>query len=238
MKFTLIHPSRGRKVQANHTLAKWIESSSGKYSIEHIYSLDSDDPEALEYEKYLPNSVKQVSEFSTQIVISDNENVVQATNRSAELATGDIIIYLSDDFDCPEAWDQLIIDKVKLMDSDECWLLKVDDCLQEFSADVLTIPIVSMALYKRLGYFWHPHYQSMFVDQDLYHTVKNMGALFFAQDLKFPHNHFSVGKAHEDATYTRSTAHWKRGKKLYAKRKAAKFPREWPISWWKFLFRI
>jgi len=103
-------------------------------------------------------------------------------------------------------------------------LLKVDDQLQKFGVDVLTIPIMNRALYDKLGYFFNPIYRSMFCDQDLYHVVNNMGAIRFCPELKFPHEHYCNGKTVRDETYDRSNKNWISGKHTYARRKAQGFP--------------
>src|ERR1044072_7404142 len=129
MKFTLLHPSRGRAQKARETAMYWIEKSSGKHEIEHIYSLDSSDPDVSKYKTI------------NHLMVNDNSCVVEATNHAAKTATGDILIYLSDDFKCPDKWDLEIIQQLQLkLDRDDgLWLLKVDDCLQAFPVPVLTI---------------------------------------------------------------------------------------------------
>lgn len=207
---SLLHPSRGRPKQAFQTAKKWLDLAG--QPVEYILSLDSSD--TSNYYDYYGTGVNAI--------IKPNNSVVEATNRAAQKSTGDILLYLSDDFDCPDNWANLITEKVK--DFGDEWLLKVDDCLQQFNVPVLTIPIMSRGLYNRLGYFWFPEYKSMFVDEDLYHTCKNNGWLRLAPELKFPHNHVSIGKAQDDETYRRSAANWDQGKALFQKRKAANFP--------------
>lgn len=224
MKISLIHPSRGRPEQAYQTFLKWMNASSIDHEIEHILALDNDDHTALVYRDYAHFGTQHLRLCNSKIISGNNDCVVRATNHACQFATGDILIYLSDDFDCPERWDALIVDEVNKFGGATQWLLKVDDCLQKFHADVLTIPIMSMALYKRLGYFWHEEYKSMWVDVDLYHTTLNIGALRFAQHLKFPHNHYSNGKAKKDATYIRSDGWWHQGKAIHDRRKLAGWP--------------
>lgn len=215
MKITLLHPSRKRSVKAFETMSNWLTKISGDNSIEYILSIDNDDPQMIDYIRLFR---------SHKIIISDNKNVVQATNAAAKAALdSDILVYLSDDFDCPDMWDELIVDAVK-GHMDKEWLLKVNDCLQQFHVGVLTIPIMSTKLYRKLGYFWHPGYASMFVDEDLYWTTKNNNWLLFAPQLKFPHLHCSIGKATRDETYIRSEANWDQGKAFFAKRKQEGFP--------------
>jgi glycosyltransferase involved in cell wall biosynthesis len=209
---SLIYPSRGRPSKSYRTFCSWHGKSSGDVQIQTIVSVDQDDDLLSQYIERYPNIA----------VYRKNTCVVQATNYAAAHSTGDILIYLSDDFDCPEGWDALI--EKEFHGVTEPMLLKVDDCLQKFHVPVLTIPIMNRALYEKLGYFWHPDYKSMFVDEDLYWTCKNNGWLKLAPHLKFPHNHVSIGKADNDETYRRSAANWDQGKATFARRKAAGFP--------------
>ncbi len=215
LTISLIHPSRGRAKKAKETLDFWLEQASGRVHIEHVLSCDEDDEQLQEYVKL----------FSTVLggcgIAHKNTCVVEATNHAAKIAGGDIIIYLSDDFKCPKNWDLSIIEQIQ---NDKPQLLKVDDCLQKFDVAVLTIPIMNRKLYETLGYFWFPEYKSMFVDEDLFWTVNNNGWLYLATDLKFPHEHHSIGKCENDITYKMSEANWNQGKELFAKRKMEGFP--------------
>lgn len=211
MDITLIHPSRGRARLAFDRYSEWIIMANDVTTIEHIVSIDNDDPEADLYEEYFVN-----------IVRNDTRNVVAATNKAAKVASGDILIYLSDDFSCPNEWDVLV--KNEFNTTTGPMVLKVDDCLQQFNVGVLTIPMVNRQLFDRLGYFWHPEYFSMHVDVDLYETCKRIGALKFAPHLKFPHNHYSNGKAAHDETYKRSEGNWNQGLEVINRRRRQGFP--------------
>lgn len=213
--FTLIHPSRGRSLQALNTYNYWKENASGKYTFEHLLSIDEDDPQILDYMKNF--------EGSSKIHVNNNNCVVEATNNAAKHATGKILIYLSDDFMCPTGWDEFIMDKTHHKQN-ENWLLKVNDCLQRFEVPVLTIPIMSQQLYQTLKYFWNPEYKSMWVDVDLYYVCKNNNWIINAPELNFTHLHYSIGAAPKDETYTRSDRHWDQGKAIYEKRKLLNFP--------------
>lgn len=223
-KITLIHPSRGRAEKALQTYEHWIKNSSGSETIEidHILSIDSDDKAKDDY--YFQFRKNKCS----TILCVDNSDVVAATNKAAMYAGGDILVYLSDDFKCPVNWDKEIFksfcEKKYCSEINLPRLLKVDDLLQNFNVPVLTIPIMTMALYKKLGYFWHPGYKSMFVDEDLYWTCKNNEWLILCPELVFPHEHPANGKAPNDETYRRSAGNWDQGKDFFAKRKSENFP--------------
>lgn len=213
MKITLLHPSRGRAKKAFATYRKWMAMAAQQDSIQHIISIDANDfQKQMYHDLFVPNSL---------YIIADNKNVVQATNVAAKGAMGNILVYMSDDFDCMPNWDINIIEAFKGFDKDTPALIKVDDCLQKFETKVLTIPIMNQALYNKLGYFWHPGYASMFVDEDLYHTCANNGWLYNAPHLKYPHLHHADGN---DDTYRRSAANWDSGKAFFAERKEAGFP--------------
>lgn len=217
MKISLLHPSRGRPEKSFKNAMHWLLLSRG--DVEIIISLDSDDKELNKYIKLYDGSVFKARQ---KIIINDNKSVVEATNKAAELSTGDILIYLSDDFDCFFDWDKKVIKEFEY--ANYPLLIKVDDCLQKFLVPVLTIPMMNRQLYEKLGYFWHPEYKSMFVDCDLYETVSRMDAIKLCDYLKFEHKHVSVGKAENDETYRRSEANWSQGQALFNKRKTLGFP--------------
>lgn len=211
---SLLHPSRGRPEKSFENSKEWIEKAGCEVQL--IVSLDQDDPELLNY----GNAYGTTRPIT--YIIRSNKSVVDATNHAAEEAKGDILLYLSDDFKCPDNWGQLILKEFE--GEDRPCLIKVDDCLQKFHVPVLTIPIMNRALYEKLSYFWHPGYRSMFVDEDLYWTAHRLGALKNCEHLKFPHEHCSIGKCENDETYQRSAANWDQGKALFAERKLAGFP--------------
>lgn len=212
---TLLHPSRGRPKKAYDTAKQWIEKAG--VDVEYILSIDNDDPE---YKNYWDSKV--IHDMGKYILHNDNTSVVEATNRAAKESTGDILVYLSDDFECFDNWGPAVLKEFEGVTNP--LLIKVDDGLQDFIVPVLTIPIMNRALYNRLGYFWHPEYKSMFVDEDLYWTSRKLSALKYCPHLKFQHNHVSIGRAKDDDTYRRSAANWNQGKELFKKRQALKFP--------------
>lgn len=209
---SLLHPSRSRPLKSFENSREWIEKAGCE--VELILSVDESDPMLQGYfEKY---------DGLVHLLVNNNTSVVEATNHAAKKAKGNILVYLSDDFKCPDNWGQLVSQEFE-GETRPC-LIKLDDCLQKFDVPVLTIPIMNRALYERLGYFWHPGYKSMFVDEDLYWTARSLGALKNCEHLKFPHEHCSIGKCENDETYQRSSANWDSGKALYAERKQAGFP--------------
>lgn len=206
MKITLIHPSRSRADKALKAFDEWKSKAKYKDNIEYLLSIDSDDPSLNEYINLFTNKAR--------IIIGINNFVVQATNRAAKLATGDILIYVSDDFGCPQNWDDEII---KTVTGKDIFAVEVDDCYQT-NRNLLTIPIISKSLYEANGYFFHPEFKSMFCDNWIFEEAKRKyNCLVEARHLKFEHRHYSLGKAAHDDVYKRSEAHYQEGKKIFNK---------------------
>lgn len=220
---SLLHPSRGRPEKSFNNSRQWLEKAGCE--VELIVSLDSSDKYNLYLEEYPYRYVldRYIMKNPTgQLIVNDNNSVVEATNRAAKIAKGDILLYLSDDFKCFDNWGVAVMKEFE--NESRPLLIKVDDMLQKFTVPVLTIPIMNRALYERLGYFWHPEYKSMHVDCDLFETVKRIGAMKNCEYLKFPHEHPANGKAPDDEIYRRSAANWNQGLEVFNRRKLQGFP--------------
>ncbi len=209
------------------TARKWINQAG--VEVEYILSLDESEPtndRTTGASRYVTLFNAHIPNY--KVCVNPNDCVVQATNHAAAASTGDVLIYLSDDFDCFPNWGQVITEICSRYTGE--YMVKVDDGLQKFENTVLTIPIMSRKLYERLGYFFHPDYKSMWVDVDLYYTCARMRPLDgegqilkFHKEIRFQHNHYSNGKTKKDETYTRSDGFWNQGKEVLARRRAEHF---------------
>jgi len=212
MRITLIHPSRNRPEMAHANYLNWIakseahNSGNSKIIIEHILSLDLDEPR---YDDY-------VRLFGAHHIVRENTSdgyVVGATNAAAQYATGNILIYLSDDFDCPQHWDRLIVERLKGL---KMAGLEVSDAYQT-NRNLLTIPIITRDLYDKWGFFWHPDFKSMFCDNFMFEQIKREGIIVEAMDLVFEHKHHSRGLMVKDETNSRSEAEYNNGRLIFNK---------------------
>jgi glycosyltransferase involved in cell wall biosynthesis len=210
MIISLLHPSRGRAHKAKETFDRWMQKSSGTTTIEHVISVDADD----EPEKYY-----QLFKKTSLINVGRNRNLVDATNRGAVSTSGDIIVLLSDDFDCPRGWDLLIIAAFKQY-KDYGIVLKTYDGTHGW---IVTLPIMNRAYYQLQGYFYYPEYEHMFCDTDMTHKAELEGRLIVRNDLEFHHLHYSTGSAEKDKTNEKADATWAQGRKTYLKRVHNKF---------------
>jgi hypothetical protein len=212
MMISLVHPSRQRLARAAAAIAEWRANASGTHPIEHILSVDTDDPDLAGYRQLAARS-------GSRLVVHPNRRMVDAMNRGAAAATGDLLIGMSDDFGCPEQWDVRLAEIVG--DRRDAAVL-VHDAID---GRILTIPILTRSLYQQLGYIYHPAYMSMFADDDLTEVVRGMNALVDARHLVFPHRHASVSLDALDDTYARQNSNraWWHGWRVFEKRKLERF---------------
>ena len=186
---SLIHPSRSRPQKSFETISKWVERSFHK-NFEVIRSLDIDDPDLKKYE---PGRLG-----TYRAIVNENKSAIEAINKAARVAHGDILIVVSDDTDCPPMWDQIILSATE---GKKDFVLKTFDGIQK---RIVTMPIMDRAYYNRFGYIYHPIYRHSWADTELTDVAEKLGRLIVRNDIKFPHLHPEVTKEPKDALYLRN----------------------------------
>jgi hypothetical protein len=201
-KISLLHPSRSRPQKSYNTIQKWVERAGTE--VEVIISLDTDDPNKLDYvNSYVPI-------FNVNIIFNTNRSAVDAINNAAKQASGDIFIVVSDDTDCPENW---AIDLLKHLEGKEDFIAKVDDGIQPW---IITMPIMDRKYYDRFGYVYHPDFLHMFVDTHL-SCVADLTGRRITIPMKFAHLHYSTGASVKDAVSYKADSTWDQGEQLFLK---------------------
>lgn len=206
---TIIHPSRSRPAKAYETMYHWISNCSKSHTIEYILSVDSTDPQLNEYIKTFQGLCR--------IVVSDNRNLVDATNKGAKLSTGEIMVLVSDDFECHQDWDVSLVNAFK---DRKCCVLKTFDGIQKW---IVTLPIMDREYYLAQGYFYFPEYTHMFCDTDMTHKADIEKKLLMRNDILFRHAHYSVGGMAKDAVNIKADSTWAQGERVYLQRVKEKF---------------
>jgi len=203
MTITLIHPSRGRPKQAYETMQNWL--SKADTNPEYILSIDK-------------------SDNSTYIggVRHDNRSAIDAINNAAKLAQGGLFIVCSDDFDCPNHWDTLLLAE---LEGKQDFLVKTYDGIQP---TLITLPIMDRVYYERFGYVYHPDYLHMHADEELT-IVGHMLGRVIKSDLIFPHNHYSTKRTRKDAINIKNDATFPQGERTLARRLINNFGIENPL---------
>jgi hypothetical protein len=205
---------------AFNTIDKWLSSASGTIPLEYIISIDNNEPDVYRYESNFSSLVlKHSANNSIRLVKNNNENAIQAINYGATLTTQNLIIVVSDDFDCFPNWDIFLINALK---DKKDFVVKTSDGIQDY---IITLPIMDREYYNRFNYIYNPEYQHMFCDTEMTDVGHLLGKVI---DLKCPnhvfvHRHYSVNLMAKDSINERNDATWIQGENLYYSRKANQF---------------
>lgn len=208
MLISLIHPSRNRPEQAEKTFLHWIGNMSAMSNLsDYVISVDLDDKDLETYKSKFMSVLDGII-----LVGSNNTCVVEAANVGAKQAKGDILVLVSDDFECHKDWDLHLIEHFTNHKNN---VLKTNDTLQDW---IVTLPIMDREYYESCGYMYHPSYKHMFCDTDMTHKAELEGRLFKRMDLEFKHKHYSQGETPKDEVNIKADSTWAQGETVYLDR--------------------
>ena len=216
MKISIIHPTRGRKEKACSTAVHWLRYADNPYDIEYLISVDVNDTDKWYDELRLIPGFQYRTIKGIPILKNNNRSAIDAINNAAKVATGDLIMVVSDDFTCPNGWDTRLL---KALEGKSDFLVKTIDSLQP---TLITLPIMDRTYYNRFGYVYHPDYLHMFCDQEMT-AVGHMLGKVINLNIPFEHLHYSAGKSEFDAVYAKNNATWAQGESLFNERLKTNF---------------
>lgn len=199
---SIIHPSRSRHNKAKECRDSWLIKMSCDAPREYIIALDQSDPSLSDYEEIF---------YPGEVFVSDSKNVVEAVNNAATVCIGDIIIILSDDFQCFENWDLKVIDALK----GESGVLKTWDGIQK---RIITLPIITRDYYEEMGHVFDPAFRHSWADTWLTDVAHHKGRVITRLDIEFPHDHYSVLKQEPDELYKRNDLTHDRDRHIYQRK--------------------
>lgn len=217
-KISIIHPSRKRPELAFETANKWLTHAVNP--LQYIISIDKDDPTAEDYiNNFMPFSEQWLSRHTVAMRLSENKSSVEAINKGAEDTCNDLLIVVSDDFECFPGWDEWLLSK---LEGQKDFIVKTTDTLQEW---LITLPIMDRAYYNRFGYIYYPGYKHMFSDTEMTEVGHLLGRVIDLRDKEhaFLHRHPCGGFVQKDETYLRNDETWNQGEELFNERKKNNF---------------
>lgn len=137
----------------------------------------------------------------------------------------DIVVFASDDFMAPQGWDTYLINKLK--DKGNVGLMVRDGYQLPDSSNMLhpaiTIPIMNYGCLKSMNMIiYHPAYNHMFSDCELYNNLKDMGMLYddrLYDETIFEHLHYASGKRQADDADKIYNSKWAVDDKTWQERK-------------------
>lgn len=189
-KISLLHATRGRPAMAWKTRMEWMRSADNPDAVEHIFAIDSDDPESFP----LLNT--------RSVFVPQSGGSVAAWNAAAEQSQGQVMVQLSDDFRCSQGWDTAILTAIG--DTSKAAVLAVSDGGR--NDDLLCMAILTRKRYQDQGFLFHPAFFSVYSDNWFTDCAYRDGAVIDAKHLLFEHVHPAFGKAASDPTYERGNS--------------------------------
>jgi tetratricopeptide (TPR) repeat protein len=199
---SLVHATRGRVKRATQARALWLSRSKYPERIEHIFAIDADDEPSQMLQRF------------RSVVCGGMGGCVEAWNKAALAAHGEIIVQLSDDWIPPRNWD---IEIEKRLDISKPQVLEISDGYREDA--LLCMAILTKERLRQQGHLFHPDFIGVFSDTWFTHCAKRDGVLIDAKELVFKHEHpaFGVGKMDETYSKQNSAIAYAHGKKVYDK---------------------
>lgn len=206
---TVIHPSRSRPELAKKTYDMWMGNAANTESIEYILSLDVDDPELDKYGELFSSVENEL----TTCWIGLHQSAIDAINAACKkCSTGNIMIVVSDDFDCPPNWD---VELLKQLEGQKDFAAKAQDGIQPW---MMTMPIMDRTYYERYGYIYNPEYKHMYCDVEL-SCVAQMTGKYIYLDMRFRHRHYSrPGGIKADEVTKKNDSTYEQGEAVFIER--------------------
>lgn len=148
-------------------------------------------------------------------------------NCAAKASSGRVIILNADDFFPPPSWDRKLLEVIPDLNSEYIIHVSTGCPDQAWEDRLISLGIISRALYERWGYALYPEYESMESDVDFTERGYRENVVIEARHLLFEHRHPVFGKADYDAVYrwqNRPEA-YASGKTILLRRRAEGFAR-------------
>jgi hypothetical protein len=214
-----------RPVQFQQAHTEWIKRSDNPENIQTYVAVNWKE-HADQLREYL----------NKNYLITVNTNKIGVCYPSYELSSklgikmgvandNDIVVFASDDFMAPQGWDTYLTSK--LNDKGDVGLMVRDGYQLPDSSNMLhaaiTIPIMTYGCLKKLNMtIYHPVYNHMFSDCELYNNLKDLGLLYddrINDSTIFEHLHHAAGKRNADQADQAYNAKWAEDEITWNKRK-------------------
>lgn len=219
---SIIHPSRQRPLMAYETAQRWLSTRTSKeIPFEYILSIDTSDTTLHLYKELF--EVLSKSFDGIKICVNDNKSCIEASNSGAKISSNNLMILISDDFDCFQGWDTWLLEKLK---DKEDYIVKTSDLYQP---RLITLPIMDRTYYNRFGYIYYYEYEHLFCDTEMTEVAHLLDKVIDLQDgvHYFIHKHWTigvdVGGIPKDEISEKNDSTWNQGETLFNERKKNNF---------------
>ena len=221
--FSICHATARVPVGWRPSYEHWTAMCDDPLTVEYILSVHESD--FVHIAPVVPVGVRLVDYANAMRKCS-----VDNWNNAAKHSTGKIIILNADDFFAPAHWDTLLLkglfDVGKALTDEFAIRVAVGHPSHDNRPNkLMTLGIMSRALYERWGYALYPEYESMASDDDFTEHAFQDGVVIEMMHLTFEHRHHVFGKSREDNVYRHQNRQeaYTIGDRILAERRVRRF---------------
>lgn len=211
-------PSRERPDRLRTSILAMRERQ--KMFCSYLFTVDDDD-ETVEHYWLHQVGVVKTGPRSTKVE-AINRDLANFDAGSPNGAKWDILVLASDDMVCQvQDWDEIIRQDMASNFPD------TDGCLWYFDGhqkNLCTMAIMGRKAFDRLGYIYHPSYESLWCDKEYTEYWQSQGKLVKSERVLFTHPHPAWGTAKMDKLYAHNNMADRKDMLNYERRKAEGFP--------------
>lgn len=214
-----------RPTQFKHMHSEWIKRADNPKNIQTYVAVNwqqhADDlRDYLKSNFLITLNTNKIGVCYPSYQLSSNLGI-----KMGKCENSDIVVFASDDFMAPQSWDTYLINKLK--DKGDVGLMVRDGYQLPDSSNMLhpaiTIPIMTYGCLKKMNMIiYHPAYNHMFSDCELYNNLRDMNMLYddrLNDTTTFEHLHYAAGKRNADVADQAYNAKWKDDEATWNKRK-------------------
>jgi hypothetical protein len=176
-KLVIKFPTRNRPDKFKNLIRLYFDYASLKHEIEIICTFDLDDPTMNNAEMlFFLENVQRPPCCKLRWFYGTSKNKIEASNANLEDAQGDVIMMIADDM-VPQmvCYDQIIFEEFAEHFPDFFGAVKFWDGLRPKRDDLMCLQIIGFPLFRQLGHFFWPEYETICCDDDLTETCKLLG---------------------------------------------------------------
>jgi hypothetical protein len=224
MELLIKYATRSRPELFKRTLQRYYDGLSTSSDYRFIISIDEDDDtmmdnQMLQWLATMPNLTVHIGASKTKI---------QAINADIPVTGWDVLLVASDDMiPVTKGYDEIIRAEMKTHCPDLDGALWFPDGLREEKKwpPLCTLPVMGAKLYERMGYVYHPAYESVFCDDEYHLVLSAEGRLH--RCLKTIIKHEWIDATGRDGLFERNSqpAVYQRDNITFTRRKAEGFPK-------------
>jgi hypothetical protein len=195
-KISLIHSTARLPDGWQEACDTWLERADSPQYVE--YTLCTDEPLDRVFDIASPADAQKKRYGSFRYAVNhDRKCAVDGWNAAAAVATGKLLITVSDDWFPPEHWDTELLKCIPDLDGE--YVLDVDN--QDGSTELMPFSLLTRKYYDRFGFVFYPEYLGMMADWDYTKVARQLGVVINAKHLKFEHKNPEAGTAEWDEVY-------------------------------------